>query len=219
MTRKPCRDCGGRRLNAEALSVFIGGKNIHETTVMPIHESRGFFNELELDETETHIAEQILKEIRDRLGFLESVGLGYLTLQREAATLSGGEAQRIRLATQIGSSLMGVLYILDEPTNRPAISVIILRLIETLIHLRDLGNTLIVVEHDEQTIRTADYIVDMGPGAGVHGGSVVAQGPLDNLLNDPESPTGRFLSGTESIDIPQARRPGNGHCIGVYGGA
>ena len=216
MTRKPCRDCGGRRLKAEALSVFIGGKNIHETTVMPIHESRGFFNTLELNETETHIAEQILKEIRDRLGFLESVGLGYLTLQREAATLSGGEAQRIRLATQIGSSLMGVLYILDEPTiglHQRDNS----RLIETLIHLRDLGNTLIVVEHDEQTIRTADYIVDMGPGAGVHGGSVVAQGPLNNLLNDPESPTGRFLSGTESIDVPQARRPGNGHFIGVYG--
>lgn len=216
MTRKPCRDCAGRRLKPEALSVFIGGKNIHETTVMPIHEARGFFNALKLDETETRIAEQILKEIKDRLGFLESVGLGYLTLEREAATLSGGEAQRIRLATQIGSSLMGVLYILDEPTiglHQRDNS----RLIDTLTHLRDLGNTLIVVEHDEQTIRTADYIVDMGPGAGVHGGSVVSQGPLDNLLKDPASPTGRFLSGNEFIPVPDTRRPGNGRRIAVHG--
>lgn len=216
MTRKPCRDCSGRRLKPEALSVFIGGKNIHETTVMPIHEARGFFNALKLDETETRIAEQILKEIKDRLGFLESVGLGYLTLEREAATLSGGEAQRIRLATQIGSSLMGVLYILDEPTiglHQRDNS----RLIDTLTHLRDLGNTLIVVEHDEQTIRTADYIVDMGPGAGVHGGSVVSQGPLDNLLKDPASPTGRFLSGNEFIPVPDTRRPGNGRRIAVHG--
>ena len=216
MTRKPCRDCAGRRLKPEALSVFIGGKNIHETTVMPIHEARGFFNALKLDETETRIAEQILKEIKDRLGFLESVGLGYLTLEREAATLSGGEAQRIRLATQIGSSLMGVLYILDEPTiglHQRDNS----RLIDTLTHLRDLGNTLIVVEHDEQTIRTADYIVDMGPGAGVHGGSVVSQGPLDNLLRDPASPTGRFLSGNEFIPVPDTRRPGNGRRIAVHG--
>ena len=216
MTRKPCRDCAGRRLKPEALSVFIGGKNIHETTVMPIHEARGFFNALKLDETETRIAEQILKEIKDRLGFLESVGLGYLTLEREAATLSGGEAQRIRLATQIGSSLMGVLYILDEPTiglHQRDNS----RLIGTLTHLRDLGNTLIVVEHDEQTIRTADYIVDMGPGAGVHGGSVVSQGPLENLLRDPASPTGRFLSGNEFIPVPDTRRPGNGRRIAVHG--
>ena len=216
MTRKPCRDCAGRRLKPEALSVFIGGKNIHETTVMPIHEARGFFNALKLDETETRIAEQILKEIKDRLGFLESVGLGYLTLEREAATLSGGEAQRIRLATQIGSSLMGVLYILDEPTiglHQRDNS----RLIDTLTHLRDLGNTLIVVEHDEQTIRTADYIVDMGPGAGVHGGSVVSQGPLENLLRDPASPTGRFLSGNEFIPVPDTRRPGNGRRIEVHG--
>lgn len=216
MTRKPCRDCAGRRLKPEALSVFIGGKNIHETTVMPIHEARGFFNALKLDETETRIAEQILKEIKDRLGFLESVGLGYLTLEREAATLSGGEAQRIRLATQIGSSLMGVLYILDEPTiglHQRDNS----RLIDTLTHLRDLGNTLIVVEHDEQTIRTADYIVDMGPGAGVHGGSVVSQGSLENLLRDPASPTGRFLSGNEFIPVPDTRRPGNGRRIAVHG--
>ena len=216
MTSKPCRDCAGRRLKPEALSVFIGGKSIHETTVMPIHEARGFFNALKLDETETRIAEQILKEIKDRLGFLESVGLGYLTLEREAATLSGGEAQRIRLATQIGSSLMGVLYILDEPTiglHQRDNS----RLIDTLTHLRDLGNTLIVVEHDEQTIRTADYIVDMGPGAGVHGGSVVSQGPLENLLRDPASPTGRFLSGNEFIPVPDTRRPGNGRRIAVHG--
>ncbi|RKX97050.1 MAG: excinuclease ABC subunit A, partial [Spirochaetes bacterium] len=168
------------------------------------------------NETEQHIAQQILKEIRERLQFLESVGLGYLTLEREAATLSGGEAQRIRLATQIGSSLVGVLYILDEPTiglhqrdNQ--------KLIDTLTHLRDLGNTLIVVEHDEQTIRTADFIVDMGPGAGVHGGRVVAMGSLDDILNNPISPTGRFLSGTDIIEIPSERRKGSGKKIIVEG--
>ena len=216
MTRKPCRECGGRRLKPEALSVFVGEKNIHETTSLPVHEARSFFNGLELHETETHIAEQILKEIRERLGFLESVGLGYLTLERQSATLSGGEGQRIRLATQIGSSLMGVLYILDEPTiglHRRDNS----KLIDTLTHLRDLGNTLIVVEHDEQTIRTADYIVDMGPGAGVHGGTVVSQGQLENLLKDPNSPTGRFISGCETIDVPATRRSGNGKFIGIYG--
>jgi excinuclease ABC subunit A len=175
-----------------------------------------FFDGLKLDVTETHIAEQILKEIRERLKFLESVGLGYLTLERESATLSGGEAQRIRLATQIGSSLVGVLYILDEPTiglhqrdNQ--------KLIDTLIHLRDLGNTLIVVEHDEQTIRTADHIVDMGPGAGVHGGQVVAQGNLKDILNNPASPTGRFMSGRDVIEVPEQRREGSGHSIKLFG--
>ncbi|OQX28911.1 MAG: excinuclease ABC subunit A [Spirochaeta sp. LUC14_002_19_P3] len=217
MTRKPCRECGGKRLNKEALCVQVGGKNIHETTIFPIHEAMQFFNGLQLDSTETHIAQQILKEIRERLGFLESVGLGYLTLERESATLSGGEAQRIRLATQIGSSLMGVLYILDEPTiglhqrdNG--------KLIDTLLHLRDIGNTLIVVEHDEQTIRTADYIVDMGPGAGVHGGSVVAQGTLETILSSPDSPTGRFLSGKEGIPVPKERRKGSGKSISIRGG-
>ncbi len=216
MTRRPCRICDGKRLNLEALSVFVSGKNIHDVTVFPVHEAGKFFNDLVLDETDSHIAEQILKEIRDRLGFLESVGLGYLTLDRQSASLSGGEAQRIRLATQIGSSLMGVLYILDEPTiglhqrdNG--------KLIDTLIHLRNLGNTLIVVEHDEQTIRTADHIVDMGPQAGVHGGCVVAQGPLDAILTNPDSPTGRFLSGIEFIHVPEERRKGNGKSISVRG--
>jgi len=216
MTRHSCPECGGRRLNRESLSVFIGGKDIHQVTVLPVHQSRVFFDSLILNETEQHIAEQILKEIRERLQFLESVGLGYLTLEREAATLSGGEAQRIRLATQIGSSLVGVLYILDEPTiglhqrdNQ--------RLIDTLTHLRDLGNTLIVVEHDEQTIKTADFIVDMGPGAGVHGGNVVARGDLNSILQNPLSPTGRFLSGAEIIEIPQKRREGNGKVITVEG--
>ncbi len=216
MARRPCTECGGRRLKRESLSVFIGEKNIYEVTTMPVHAARKFFDTLELNETEYHIAEQIFKEIRERLGFLESVGLGYLTLERESATLSGGEAQRIRLATQIGSSLVGVLYILDEPTiglhqrdNH--------RLIETLTHLRDLGNTLLVVEHDEQTIRTADYIVDMGPGAGVHGGKVVAQGTLQDILDNPNSPTGRYLSGKERIPIPQVRREGNGKSLIIRG--
>jgi len=216
MTRRSCPECGGRRLNRESLSVFVGGKDIHQLTLMPVHKSRIFFDNLELTPTEQHIAEQILKEIRERLHFLESVGLGYLTLERESATLSGGEAQRIRLATQIGSSLMGVLYILDEPTiglhqrdNQ--------RLIDTLTHLRDLGNTLIVVEHDEQTIRTADHIVDMGPGAGVHGGRVVAQGNLVSILNNPDSPTGRFLSGRDTIGIPEKRRDGNGKSLIIRG--
>ncbi len=216
MTRRSCHECGGKRLKRESLSVFVGGQDIYETTKMPVHLSRDFFDSLELDETESHIAEQILKEIRERLQFLESVGLGYLTLEREAGTLSGGEAQRIRLATQIGSSLVGVLYILDEPTiglhqrdNQ--------KLIDTLTHLRDLGNTLIVVEHDEQTIKTADHIVDMGPGAGIHGGRVVAQGTLEDILTDPQSPTGRFLSGKDFIEIPEQRRKGTGKTISIFG--
>ncbi|MCK5250960.1 MAG: excinuclease ABC subunit UvrA, partial [Spirochaetaceae bacterium] len=216
MTRRSCDVCGGRRLKRESLSVFVGGRNIYDTTAMPVHQSRRFFDSLNLDETESHIAEQILKEIRERLQFLESVGLGYLTLEREAATLSGGEAQRIRLATQIGSSLVGVLYILDEPTiglhqrdNQ--------KLIDTLTHLRDLGNTLIVVEHDEQTIKTADHIVDMGPGAGVHGGRVVAQGTLETILSNPESPTGRYLCGIDFIEVPETRRVGSGQSISITG--
>ena len=216
MTRRPCSECSGRRLRKESLSVFVGDITIYDATLMPVHEARVFFDNLNLTETEAHIAEQILNEIRDRLKFLESVGLGYITLEREAATLSGGEAQRIRLATQIGSSLVGVLYILDEPTiglhqkdNQ--------KLIDTLIHLRNLGNTLIVVEHDEQTIRTADHIVDMGPGAGVHGGRVVAEGNLEAILSDPDSPTGRFLSGVDTIKVPQSRRKGNGNIISIRG--
>lgn len=216
MTRKKCQSCKGMRLRKEALSVLIEGQNIHHVSDMSIKDASLFFKGLNLDERQQHIADQILKEVRERLHFMESVGLEYLSLNREAGTLSGGEAQRIRLATQIGSSLMGVLYILDEPTiglhqrdNE--------RLINTLMHLRNLGNTLIVVEHDEQTIRTADYIVDMGPGAGVHGGQVVAAGPLNKVLKDPKSPTGRFLSGKDEISVPEERRPGNGNFIEVKG--
>lgn len=216
MLRSLCRECGGKRLSRGSLSVFVGGKDIHQITTMPVHQAREFFDKLKLSNTEIHIAEQILKEIRERLQFLRSVGLGYLSLEREAATLSGGEGQRIRLATQIGSSLVGVLYILDEPTiglhqrdNQ--------KLIDTLIHLRNLGNTLIVVEHDEQTIRTADHIVDMGPGAGVHGGRVVAQGAPSEVIANSNSPTGRFLSGLDVIDLPETRRKGSGQSINILG--
>ncbi len=216
MEKRICHSCGGKRLKKESLHVLVHKRNIDDLTRLSIKESIAFFNKLELGETEKHIAQQILKEIRDRLTFLESVGLEYLTLHREAATLSGGEAQRIRLATQIGSSLVGVLYILDEPTiglhqrdNE--------RLINTLKHLRDIGNTLIVVEHDEQTLRTADYIVDMGPGAGVHGGQVAARGSLQDILDNPGSPTGQFLSGKVRIDCPAERRKGNGNLITVKG--
>lgn len=216
MVRSPCRECRGKRLSRESLSVFVGGRDIHQITTMPVHQAREFFDKLKLSDTESHIAEQILKEIRERLQFLQSVGLGYLSLEREASSLSGGEAQRIRLATQIGSSLVGVLYILDEPTiglhqrdNQ--------KLIDTLIHLRNLGNTLIVVEHDEQTIRTADHIVDMGPGAGVHGGRVVAQGAVENVMANSSSPTGRFLSGLDIISLPKERRRGNGESISILG--
>jgi len=216
MEKKTCHACGGKRLRKESLSVLVHDRNIDDITRLSIKESVQFFNSLELGETEKHIAEQILKEVRNRLSFLENVGLEYLTLHREAATLSGGEAQRIRLATQIGSSLIGVLYILDEPTiglhqrdNE--------RLINTLKHLRDIGNTLIVVEHDEQTLRTADYIVDMGPGAGVHGGQIAAKGSLQDILENPASPTGQFLSGAVSIGCPAERRKGNGKKIVVKG--
>ena len=216
MTMRPCSKCNGTRLKKESLSVLVGGKNIYQITQLPVHKALSFFNSLKLTSTEMHIAEQILKEIRDRLKFLESVGLGYLSLERESSTLSGGEAQRIRLATQIGSSLVGVLYILDEPTiglhQRDNT-----KLISTLTHLRDLGNTLIVVEHDEQTIKTADYIVDMGPGAGVHGGKVVAEGTLEDIIDSPLSPTGKFLSGKDKILIPESRRKGSGGFIEITG--
>jgi excinuclease ABC subunit A len=209
MREKPCPECGGKRLKPEVLSVYIGGINIHQATEMSVERARRFFDELELDPTERHIADQILKEIRSRLNFMTSVGLEYLTLERKASTLSGGEAQRIRLATQIGSSLVGVLYILDEPTiglhqrdNQ--------RLIDTLKHLRDQGNTLIVVEHDEMTLRTADYIVDLGPGAGVHGGQVIARGTVEEICANRESVTGAYLSGRECIAVPASRREGSG---------
>lgn len=216
MSRTPCPSCGGRRLRPEALAVKVGDRGIHEVSALSIVDCIAFFENLSLTGTEQQIAHEILREVRERLGFLMSVGLGYLSLDRQAATLSGGESQRIRLATQIGSSLVGVLYILDEPTiglhqrdNE--------RLIGTLKRLRDLGNTLVIVEHDEQTIREADYIVDMGPRAGVHGGQVVAQGQLQDILDNELSPTGRFLSGADLMHLPQERRPGNGSVIRMEG--
>jgi excinuclease ABC subunit A len=205
MKQVPCTLCGGKRLKPEALSVTVGGINIYEMTNMPVSVLYGFIDNLQLTQTETLIAERILKEIRARLKFLVNVGLDYLTLSRSASTLSGGESQRIRLATQIGSGLTGVLYILDEPSiglhqkdNR--------RLLASLKRLRDLGNTLIVVEHDEETIKEADYIVDIGPGAGVHGGEVVAQGGVSDIIAEPRSITGKYLSGEYRIQIPLARR-------------
>ena len=206
MREVPCPVCEGARLKPEVLAVKVGGKSIAEVCGLPIRECQAFLDGLQLGERERAIAAQVLKEIQARLGFLLDVGLDYLSLTRPAATLSGGEAQRIRLATQIGSGLVGVLYVLDEPSiglhqrdNR--------RLIDTLTRLRDLGNTLIVVEHDEDTIRTADWIVDIGPGAGEHGGRVVHSGDLDGLLKSKESVTGAYLSGRRSIPMPAVRRP------------
>ncbi|RMF90062.1 MAG: excinuclease ABC subunit UvrA, partial [Methanobacteriota archaeon] len=205
----PCPGCGGQRLKRKVLAVRIQGMNIADITAMSIEKAQGFFRDLQLSPREEEIARPILKEIRERLGFLEKVGLGYLTLARSSATLSGGEAQRIRLATQIGSNLMGVLYILDEPSiglhqrdNH--------KLIETLKRLRDLGNTLIVVEHDEDTIRAADHVVDMGPGAGVHGGRIVAQGTPEEIEGSRESLTGQYLSGRLTIETPETRRQPKG---------
>ena len=209
MAEELCPDCHGQRLKPEALAVTVGGKNLAEVSAMSITDCRAFFQGLTLTEKERMIATQILKEINARLGFLVDVGLGYLTLGRAAATLSGGEAQRIRLATQIGSSLMGVLYILDEPSiglhqrdNN--------KLLATLKHLRDQGNTLIVVEHDEDTMYAADWIVDVGPGAGVHGGEIVAQGTVEDIKACPESLTGQYLSGAKKIAVPAKRRKPTG---------
>jgi excinuclease ABC subunit A len=206
MREVPCHACHGARLKPTSLAVTVGGKNIAEISAMSIDESAAFLQQLELTDREQQIAERVLKEINERLKFLLDVGLDYLSLSRPTASLSGGEAQRIRLATQIGSGLVGVLYVLDEPSiglhqrdNR--------RLIETLIRLRDLGNTLIVVEHDEDTIRNADWAVDIGPGAGEHGGHVVVSGPVEDLLNHPTSLTGAYLSGRRSIPLPASRRP------------
>ncbi len=216
MGRGVCPRCNGDRLRSEVLAVKVGGINIVELTAMSISDSQSFFLKLDLSDRETVIARQILKEINERLGFLVNVGLDYLTLSRAAGTLSGGEAQRIRLATQIGSGLMGVLYILDEPSiglhqrdNR--------RLLETLVRLRDVGNTLIVVEHDEDTIRTADYIIDMGPGAGENGGQVVAKGTFRDILENQESITGQYMSGKKFIPIPTQRRAVGDRSIKVLG--
>jgi excinuclease ABC subunit A len=216
MSTKPCPKCKGQRLKPETLAVTINGKNIAHATSLSIGEAEEWFKGLNLNEKELTISNLILKEIRARLGFLVNVGLDYLTMHRAAGTLSGGEAQRIRLATQIGSSLMGVLYILDEPSiglhQRDNT-----RLIQTLEHMRNLGNTLIVVEHDEDTMMAADYIIDIGPGAGIHGGQVIAQGTPQELMEDPNSLTGQYLSGKRFIPIPSERRKPNGKWIEVKG--
>ncbi len=216
MSSKPCPACGGRRLKPQSLAVRVGGKNIAELTDLSVAEAIQFFDALQLTPKEEAIARLVLKEIRARLGFLRDVGLEYLTLSRAAGTLSGGEAQRIRLATQLGSSLVGVLYILDEPSiglhqrdNE--------RLIRTLEQMRDRGNTLIVVEHDEDTMLAADYIIDMGPGAGVHGGQVVAAGTPQEIMADPQSLTGQYLSGRRFIPVPAARRGCDGRFLTVRG--
>ncbi len=216
MENIPCSECGGRRLKPEALAVTVGGLNIAELCDLSVAKCKSFFENLQLTPKEEEIAREILKEIKSRLGFLNSVGLEYLTLSRKSAGLSGGEAQRIRLATQIGSSLMGVLYILDEPSiglhqrdNR--------KLIGTLKNLRDLGNTVIVVEHDEETIRSADYIVDIGPGAGIHGGKVVFSGTPKEIEGCADSLTGKYLAGKLRVELPKKRRKGNGSFITVRG--
>ena len=216
MSECPCPDCHGKRLKKESLAVTVGGISIHDFCEKPVDEALAFLDTITLTDTQMMIADQILKEIRSRLGFLRSVGLQYLTLSRQAGTLSGGESQRIRLATQIGSSLMGVLYILDEPSIGQHQRDNDL-LLGTLKHLRDLGNTLIVVEHDEDTMRAADYIVDIGPGAGVHGGNVVACGTAEDIMNTPGSITGDYLSGRKKVPVPAARRAGNGHQLVVRG--
>ena len=215
MTERPCPACGGSRLRPESLGVTMAGRSIAEVVRQTIKEAGAFFDGLTLTEREAAIARRVLKEIRERLGFLMNVGLDYLTLDRPAGTLSGGEGQRIRLATQIGSSLVGVLYILDEPSiglhqrdNR--------RLLDTLKRLRDIGNTVLVVEHDEETIRSADYVVDLGPGAGELGGHVVALGTPDEIMANPDSLTGRYLAGALAIPVPATRRKGSGHFITIH---
>ena len=216
MSEHPCPECQGRRLKKEALAVTVGGINIADFTEKSVTAALKFINELELQGKDAMIADRILKEIRERLGFLQSVGLEYLTLSRKAGTLSGGESQRIRLATQIGSYLMGVMYILDEPSiglhQRDNA-----KLLATLKRLRDIGNTLIVVEHDEDTMLEADYIVDIGPGAGVHGGKVVFAGTVEDIRNCEESITGQYLSGKKQIPVPETRRKGSGNSLIIRG--
>lgn len=216
MNNIPCPQCEGKRLKKESLAVTVGGKNIHEVSEMPINDCLRFFEELKLSERDRMIAHQILKEIKARLKFLVDVGLDYLTLHRTAGTLSGGEAQRIRLATQIGSGLMGVLYILDEPSiglhqrdNE--------KLLATLKRLVALGNTLIVVEHDEDTMYAADHIIDLGPGAGEHGGRIIAQGTVEEIKANPDSITGQYLSGAKKIEVPKERRRGDGRILRILG--
>ena len=218
MSERPCPKCHGKRLTDVSLAVTVGGMSIMDFCEMPVSEELKFMNELKLTGNMAVIAEQILREIRSRLEFLQAVGLRYLTLSRSAATLSGGESQRIRLATQIGSSLMGVLYILDEPSiglhQRDND-----KLLDTLRRLRDLGNTVLVVEHDEDTMCAADYIVDVGPGAGIHGGEIVAAGTVEDIIAEPRSITGQYLSGKKKIPVPAERRTGNGNFLRVFGAA
>jgi excinuclease ABC subunit A len=216
MSLKPCARCQGARLRSESLAVKLAGRSIADVTAFSVKEALRFFQGLELTPQQRFIADRVLKEIRERLSFLVNVGLDYLTLDRGAATLSGGEGQRIRLATQIGSSLVGVLYILDEPSIglHPRDNH---RLLETLKRLRDLGNTVIVVEHDRDTIMAGDFVLDLGPGAGVHGGHVVAQGTPDEICQHEASLTGQYLSGRQRIEVPQQRRTGNGKCLAVEG--
>lgn len=216
MNEIPCQVCGGQRLKPEVLAVTIGGLSIAEFTSFSIKDAYSFLEEVEFDERRAYIGKEILKEIKARLSFLIDVGLDYLTLDRSAGTLSGGEAQRIRLATQIGSGLVGVLYILDEPSiglhqrdNN--------RLIRTLEHIRDQGNTVIVVEHDEETIRSADHIIDIGPGAGKHGGEIVAQGSVDDIINEKRSLTGQYLNGSKKIEVPEDRYQPNGNWLTIEG--
>ncbi|MBQ3687640.1 MAG: excinuclease ABC subunit UvrA, partial [Treponema sp.] len=216
MSHRECQSCKGKRLRPEALCITVGGKNIWDLTELSVLETIDFFEKLQLTETEQRIAAQVMKEIKSRLLFLKNVGLEYLTLERSAATLSGGEAQRIRLSTQIGSALTGVMYVLDEPSiglhqrdNE--------RLINSLLYLRDLGNTVIVVEHDEQTLRTADFLVDIGPGAGVHGGQVMAAGSPAQVMQCEESVTGRYLAGKITMPLRKERRKGNGREIKISG--
>ena len=216
MSDKPCPTCQGKRLKPESLAVTVAGRDIADLCELSVVAAIEFFEGLELNEREQLIARGILKEIKERLQFLIDVGLEYLTVNRAANSLSGGESQRIRLATQIGSKLMGVLYILDEPSiglhqrdNR--------KLISTLIKLRDLGNTLIVVEHDEETIRSADYMVDIGPAAGEHGGEIIAAGTVEEVLAHPTSLTARYLRGDLSVPVPARRRPGSGKKLVIRG--
>src|SRR5437773_9285396 len=211
-----CRECAGQRLRADSLSVRVGGRGIADYTSMTIEDAIKAFEKVKLDQREVEIAGLIMREIKARLRFLETVGLGYLTLDRPSATLSGGEGQRIRLATQIGSQLRGVLYVLDEPSiglyprdNR--------RLLDTLSALRDLGNTVSVVEHDEETIKRADYVIDLGPGDGLHGGAVVAVGPPETIASNPRSITGLYIRGLKRIAIPEQRRSANGKSLIIHG--
>ncbi len=218
MSERPCPKCRGRRLSDISLAVTVGGMNIMDFCALPIKEELKFIDNLKLTGSMAVIAEQIVREIRSRLSFLQAVGLSYLTLSRAAATLSGGESQRIRLATQIGSSLIGVLYILDEPSiglhQRDND-----KLLDTLRRLRDIGNSVLVVEHDEDTMRAADFIVDVGPGAGVHGGEIIAAGTIDDIIAAPRSITGQYLSGAKKIPLPEKRREGNGKFLKIFGAA